>query len=167
MHKVLVSACLLGEHVRYDGGASTVCSEVFDRWEMEGRLVPVCPEMAGGLPTPRPPAEIMRTGDGAGMQETGEVRTRHGDDVTDSFLAGAQQALALARRHGIRIAVLKDGSPSCGSERIHDGSFSGRRIPGTGITTRLLRQHGIHVFSERQIDAAERCLAELEQKHGE
>ena len=167
MHKVLVSACLLGEPVRYDGGAATVCSEVFDRWEMEGRLVPVCPEMAGGLPTPRPAAEIMRTGDENGMQETGEVYTRHGDNVTDSFLAGARQALALARRHGIQIAILKDGSPSCGSELINDGSFSGHKIPGAGITTRLLRRHGIHVFSEHQIDAAERCLTKLERKRGE
>jgi len=167
MLKVLVSACLLGERVRYDGGTCPVSGEIFNRWDLEGRLVPICPETAGGLPTPRPAAEIIRTGDESGMQETGEVRTRHGDDVTDSFLAGARQALGLARRHGIRIAILKDGSPSCGSTLINDGSFSGRKMPGAGITTRLLRRHGIHVFSEHQIDAAERCLTELERKHGE
>ncbi len=167
MQKVLVSACLLGERVRYDGEAASVSSEILSRWDMEGRLVPICPEMAGGLPTPRPAAEIMQADTEGVMQETSRVRTRHGDDVTGFFLTGARRALALARTHGIRVAVLKDGSPSCGSRRIGDGSFSGRKVPGQGVTTCMLRRHGIRVFSEAQIDKAAACLARLEQADGE
>jgi len=167
LRKVLVSACLLGEHVRYDGGSSPVSSEIISRWDMEGRLVPVCPEMAGGLPTPRPAAEIMQADTEGVMQETSQVRTRDGDDVTGFFLSGARQALALACRHGILVAILKDGSPSCGSRRINDGNFSGRKVTGQGVTACLLRRHGICVFSETQIEKAAACLARLEKSDGE
>lgn len=161
MQKILVSRCLLGERVRYDGGSHGP----FDRleiWRREGRLVPVCPEVAGGLPTPRPPAEIpggqgYRVLDG----EIG-VLTLAGEDVGAAFRAGAEAALALVRGHGIRIAVLKARSPSCGNRENYDGSFSGRRVPGEGVTAALLRRHGVQVFSEEELEAAAAALADLD-----
>jgi uncharacterized protein YbbK (DUF523 family) len=152
MEKILVSACLLGEPVRYNGGAATSDDPSLQRWIAEGRVVSFCPEVAGGLGTPRPRAERI------GLR----VLTEIGDDVTRAFVRGAELAREMAREHAIRIAVLKDGSPSCGSSTIHDGSFTGRRVSGAGITTDVLRADGVVVFSERQIAQAAAYLAALE-----
>jgi uncharacterized protein YbbK (DUF523 family) len=152
MEKILVSACLLGEPVRYNGGAATSDDPSLQRWIAEGRVVSFCPEVAGGLGTPRPRAERI------GLR----VLTEIGDDVTRAFVRGAELAREMAREHAIRIAVLKDGSPSCGSSTIHDGSFTGRRVSGAGITTDALRADGVVVFSERQIAQAAAYLAALE-----
>jgi uncharacterized protein YbbK (DUF523 family) len=161
--KILVSACLLGERVRYDGGDKASLHPVLQRWAAEGRLVPVCPEVAGGLSIPRPPAEIQGPGGGgAVLAGTVPIRTVQGQDVTAAFVAGARTALAAAESHGIRIAILKENSPSCGSSYIHDGSFAGVRIAGMGATTALLRAAGIEVFPETAIDAAAARLAEFE-----
>lgn len=151
-HKILVSACLLGYDVRYDRGDNTCRDPRFQRWEREGRFVVVCPEVAGGLPTPRPPAEIR--GD--------RVVNVRGVDVTEPFRRGAEMALALAKQHGVAFALLKERSPSCGSSWIYDGTFTGTKIPGEGVTAALLRQNGIPVFSEEQLDEAEAYLARLE-----
>lgn len=148
MERVLVSSCLLGRPVRYDGRAKTSPSDVLARWLAEGRVVPFCPELAGGLGVPRPPAELRG----------GRVVTEHGDDVTDAFLRGARLALAAARENGARVAVLKEGSPSCGSGRIADGTFGGGKIPGAGLTTELLRAEGITVFNEEQFAEADALL---------
>jgi uncharacterized protein YbbK (DUF523 family) len=153
MEKVLISACLLGQRVRYDGGAKALRHPLLARWEAEGRLVPVCPEVAGGLPTPRPPAERMADG---------SIRTAAGADVSAAFHAGAAAALAVAREHGVRIALLKERSPSCGSAWIYDGSFSGTLQAGQGITAALLRAHGVLVFSEEQLEQAASALEALE-----
>ncbi len=165
--KILISACLLGENVRYDGGNSAVSNDILARWEAEERLVPVCPEMAGGLPTPRPAAEIMNADTDGAVRGINEVRTRQGDDVSIFFLDGARRALALAVEYDIQLAILKDGSPSCGSSQINDGNFSGRKTAGQGITACLLRRNGVRVFSEKQIAKAARFLAQLEQADGE
>lgn len=152
MQRILVSSCLLGQPVRYDGRAKTSHSALLARWREEGRLVSVCPEVAGGLPIPRPPAELSgRT-----------VRSAAGEDVSDFFRRGAEIALATARRHGIRMAILKDDSPSCGSTRIYDGTFTGTSIEGTGITADLLARHGIRVFAETELAAAANWLEHLE-----
>lgn len=148
MKNVLVSACLLGDAVRYDGGSKAVQHPVLARWLNEGRVVRVCPELAGGLPVPRPPAERR------GLR----VLTNTGVDVTAEFADGAEHALRLAQRVGATVAVLKENSPSCGSHQINDGSFSKTRIAGEGVTTALLRTHGIQVFSESEWDAADRAL---------
>ncbi|RWU23474.1 DUF523 domain-containing protein [Pseudomonas alkylphenolica] len=160
MHKVLVSACLLGQPVRYDGRASGY-PDLLQQWQTEGRTVPLCPEVAGGLPTPRPPAEIPG-GQGAAVLE-GEVQvlTVTGEDVSAQFIAGAQLALELVRRHGIRIAVLKSGSPSCGNRLVYDGTFSGTKVGGEGVTAALLRREGVQVFSELELEAAELALKQL------
>lgn len=158
MGKVLISACLLGERVRYDARDAAVHDDVLDRWQREGRIVAICPEMAGGLPVPRPPCEIQG-GEGADvLAGRAHVRTQSGADTTAAFRSGAEKALALAQRHGIRVAVLKERSPSCGSTQIYDGTFTGARIAGEGVTAALLRSHGIRVFSEAQLAEADAAL---------
>jgi uncharacterized protein YbbK (DUF523 family) len=146
--RVLVSACLLGAEVRHHGGAATVEHPVLRRWREEGRIVGVCPEMAGGLPAPRPPSEIC------GLR----VVTRDGTDVTSAFLTGARTAVQIARELGIRVAVLKSRSPSCGTGRIYDGTFSGRLADGDGITAAALRRAGVQVFDETQLEEADHAL---------
>ncbi|WDP91911.1 MAG: DUF523 domain-containing protein [Desulfobacter sp.] len=151
MEKILISACLLGEPVRYDGVSKPVAHPMIHEWQRQGRLVPFCPETAGGLPIPRPPAEICGGGGTDVLADAARVVTR-GADVTAPFLMGARAALALAGEKGICFALLKERSPSCGSNRIYDGHFTGTLIPGMGVTTALLRRHGISVFSENEID---------------
>ncbi len=153
MTKVLVSACLLGERVRYDGQLKAVANPVLARWVAEGRVVPVCPEVAGGLPVPRPPAE---------QQLDGRVVTVAGVDVTSAFAQGAARALALAAEHAVGCAVLKESSPSCGSSRVHDGSFRGQEVPGAGVTTQALRAAGVPVFSEQGLADADALLRSLD-----
>ncbi|WP_373047673.1 DUF523 domain-containing protein [Vulgatibacter sp.] len=158
MEKVLVSACLLGERVRYDGRDKRSHDDILARWEREGRVVSFCPEIGGGLPVPRPPAEI-RSGVGADvLAGRAAVRNNLGGDDTAAFRAGAERALQIAQRHGIRVAVLKERSPSCGSSQIYDGTFTGKAIAGEGVTTALLRQHGIAVFSEAELAEADAAL---------
>lgn len=155
--RVLVSACLLGQPVRYDGRDSGH-PDLLQRWQAEGRVVPQCPEVAGGLPTPRPPAEIPGGQGAAVLDGQAQVVTVTGLDVSEAFLAGARQALALVREHGIRVAVLKAGSPSCGNRLTYDGTFSGVKVPGEGVTTALLRREGVLVFSELELEDAQRAL---------
>lgn len=155
--KVLVSACLLGQPVRYDGRASGH-PDLLQRWQREGRVVPLCPEVAGGLPTPRPPAEIPGGQGGAVLDGEARVVTVQGDDVSGEFLAGARLALELVRRHGIGVAVLKSGSPSCGNREVYDGTFSGSKVAGEGVTSALLRREGVLVFSELELEEAAKAL---------
>lgn len=153
MEKILVSACLFGgQIVRYDAGEVPCEDERFTRWKQEGRLVPICPEVVGGLPTPRPDAQIV-----------GErVLTGAGKDVTAEFERGAQLALQLAQRHHARIAILKQDSPSCGTLEVYDGTFTDRKRPGMGRTAALLASHGIAVFGEDQLAQAQQALQRLE-----
>ncbi|NTG49467.1 DUF523 domain-containing protein [Agrobacterium rhizogenes] len=153
MNKILVSACLMGHAVRYDGRSKPLIHPAIDRWREEGRLVTICPEMSAGMAVPRPPAEIS---DGATGEDvlagTAQVMEISGADVTDGFRQAAENALALARETGCRYALLIDGSPSCGSGFIYDGTFSGGRHPGDGVTAALLKRAGIEVYSDREID---------------
>ena len=156
--KILVSACLLGNPVRYDGAAKTLAHAGLARLLDEGRVIAFCPEVAGGLPVPRPPAEILG-GDGAAVIDgDARVLTLDGTDVTAHFLSGARQALRLCRQHGIVAALLTESSPSCGSGQVYDGSFSRRAVGGSGVTAALLGRHGIAVFNQHQVDAAIDCL---------
>ena len=158
MWKVLISACLLGEKVRYDGGDKRNDNAILTRWAEEGRLVPICPELAGGLGVPRPPAEIDG-GNGEGVLDgAARVSTNEGGDVTAAFLAGAHAALDLARQTNAVLAILTEKSPSCGSELAYDGSFSGRTVPGHGVTTAVLRRAGIPVFSPDRLLEADAWL---------
>ncbi|NMY90596.1 MULTISPECIES: DUF523 domain-containing protein [Pseudomonas] len=161
MEKILVSRCLLGHRVRYDGGAHGPF-DLLGVWQSEGRIVPLCPEVAGGLPTPRPPAEIPGGQGGAVLDGRVAVVTVGGEDVTTAFVAGAEAALELITRHGIRLAVLKARSPSCGNLENYDGSFSGTRVAGEGVTAAALKRAGVAVFNETELVAAQRLLAALE-----
>lgn len=162
MHRVLVSACLLGEPVRFDGGHKLGRDPVLVRWLEEGRVVPLCPEVAGGLPVPRPPAEIEGArGALSVLAGRAKVVDSNGRDVTQAFVAGAEAGLASAKASSIRVAVLEEGSPSCGSSFVYDGSFSGRRVEGPGVTTALLREAGITVFSELEWAEADAYLRAL------
>jgi uncharacterized protein YbbK (DUF523 family) len=146
--KIAVSACLLGAPVRYDGTDKKTRHPALQRWIDEGRVVALCPEVLGGLGTPRPPAEIVYVG---GLRR---VRANTGRDVTAEFESGAAESLEQARRHGARVAILKDGSPSCGSTYIYDGTFTGTRADGRGVTAAAFAEHGIRVFPESELDAA-------------
>ncbi|MCG8690472.1 MAG: DUF523 domain-containing protein [Minwuiales bacterium] len=152
MEKILVSACLLGQKVRYDGGDKALAHPLLAAWAEAGRLVPICPEVAAGFPTPRPPAEIDGDGGEAVLAGTARVLEQTGADVTALYRAGAEAALDLARRHRIRFALLTDRSPSCGSALIYNGGFADVTRAGVGVTTALLRRNGIRVFSEHRID---------------
>ncbi|MGH3382318.1 MAG: DUF523 domain-containing protein [Actinoallomurus sp.] len=162
MERILVSACLLGQPVRYDGTGRRSDHVLLALWRDQGRLVPICPEVRGGLPVPRPAAEISGGFGEDVLDDRARVLTRDGTDVTRHFLLGARHALDQARSHAARIAILKESSPSCGSLRVFDGTFEGRKVPGEGVTTALLARHGIAVFAEDALDAAAVRLAELE-----
>lgn len=163
MERVLVSACLLGQPVRYHGGHEKLESKTIDKWIDEGRVVSLCPEVLGGRSVPRPPAEIIGTSGFAVLDGFAAVIDGPGTDVTLPILEGARIALEQALSQGIKVAVLRDGSPSCGRTFIYNGSFRGIKKYGQpGVTTALLQRHGITVFSECQIDQADRCLRELE-----
>ncbi len=132
---IIVSACLAGYRCRYDG--KIVPDEEIVALVKQGEAIPVCPEMMGGLPCPRIPAE--RTADGS------HVVTREGGDVTDAFRSGAEETLRMARLYGCKQAILKAKSPSCGCGRIYDGTFSNTLRDGFGVTAELLIENGIAV----------------------
>ncbi len=143
---VLVSACLAGRRCRFDGSSDPddeVASLV-----AEGRAVLVCPEVDGGLGTPRPAAEIQG-GDGHDvLAGRARVVTKEGKDVTAQYMKGAERALDAARQAGATNAILKARSPSCGCGAIYDGTFTRTRRPGDGVTAALLRAHGVEVVTE-------------------
>ena len=158
--KILVSACLMGHAVRYDGRSKPLIHPAIDRWREEGRLVTICPEMSAGMAVPRSPAEIAggATGEDV-LAGTARVMEITGGDVTEGFRQAAENALALARETGCKYALLIDGSPSCGSGFIYDGSFSGGRHPGNGVTAALLKRAGIEVYSDREIEMLVKRIA--------
>ena len=144
MRKILVSACLCGDPCRYDGKAVPCDDPTFIRWMEEGRFVQVCPEVLAGLGVPR--GESQRKGD--------RVVTIDGRDVTDAFYQGARKTLAIARQEEVAFCILKQRSPSCGSTLIHDGTFTGIKIPGQGVATEVLRAAGFSVLGEDQMEEA-------------
>lgn len=134
--KILVSACLLGVSVRYDG-KSKANEELIEKLK-DYDFIPICPEVWGGLSTPRVPSEIIND----------KVINKDGIDVTDNYMRGAIETLNLARKFNIKKAILKSKSPSCGKNRIYDGSFTGTLIDGNGITAKLLMDNDIEVLTE-------------------
>lgn len=155
MPKILVSACLYGECTKYDGTNNILKHPLFMKWKNMGVLIPVCPEVLGGLPTPRPCSEI----------KDGKVINTEGQDVTEEFNKGAEETLKIARENGVTFAILKQSSPSCGCKRIYDGTFSGNKISGMGVTARLLTDNGIVVFDEDDMSLANLLYTHSGQKH--
>lgn len=139
----LASACLGGVHCRYDG-KSKPDAEIVKGVE-ENRIGLACPERMGGLPCPRPPAQI-KGGDGFDVLD-GKARVvdMEGTDVTEQFIRGAEQFLELVRHSGVQRVYLRSRSPSCGVHQIYDGTFTGQKRPGSGVTAALLRRSGIEV----------------------
>lgn len=161
MNKLLISACLLGSKVRYDGSDKACDNAALVDLMARGQVIAVCPEVAGGLGVPRLPAEIQN-GDGAAvLVNQAQVLDSAGTDVTNAFISGAQQALQLAQAHNIKVAILKARSPSCGNAQIYDGTFSKTLLNGQGVTAALLQQYGIKVFNETQINEAVAYAASL------
>ena len=141
MESLLISACLMGFDCKYSGGSNALDAAALAALRERFRLIPVCPESAGGLPTPRAPSE--RQGE--------KVVSKLGQDVTGEYHKGADTALYLARRYGCTRALLKERSPSCGSGAIYDGSFTGNLIPGDGVAAESLKAAGISVYGESRI----------------
>lgn len=157
-HRILVSACLLGEPVRYNGRPATLRDELLEGWQTQGMIVPLCPEIAAGFAIPRRPAEIEP---GRGGEDVwygnGSIVEDEGADVTTMFRVGAQIAVELAAKEGCRFALLTDGSPSCGTSFIYSGLFDGSRRDGQGVVAAALRQAGVQCFGQsglKQLRAA-------------
>ena len=151
---LVISACLLGVACNHEGRGSP--RAVVDELARHYRLVPVCPEVLGGLPTPRAAAELVG-GEGADVlagAEEARVVNVEGEDVTAAYRRGAEAAVAVARAVGAQRAVLKARSPSCGSSQVYDGTFSRRLVAGTGVTAAALRAAGLEVGSEEDAAAA-------------
>lgn len=140
MENILVSACLLGVSCRYDGKSKA--NEAVLALREKYNLIPVCPEVFGGLPTPRVPSE--RIGDKVIMED--------GHDVTENYMRGADEAVRLCELYGIKIAILKERSPSCGKGKIYDGTFSGTLTPRDGVAAERLMAIGVRVLGESEID---------------
>lgn len=147
---ILVSACLLGCACRYDGG-SKPCAAV-RALAARHTLIPVCPEIYGGLPTPRTPCEIVG----------GRVLSKDGADRTEAYHRGAAEALRIAETLDCRIALLKARSPACGSGEVYDGSFSGTLTAGDGVAAAALSAAGIAVFGEDRLPDLENWLKTVE-----
>lgn len=152
--KILVSSCLLGEDVRYDGANSSIAynpgfsfsqKELFMDILCDNEIYSFCPEVSGGLGIPRAPAEITS------HEKPFKVQTENGEDVTINFLLGAKKALDLCKEENIKVALLKSKSPSCGNIQTYDGTFSEKLIDSQGMTARLLSENGITLFNENQI----------------
>ena len=146
---ILVSACLLGINCKYDGENNkndAVINHLKDK-----RYIIACPEQLGGMSTPRDPSEIISLDGNAVINGQSNVMDNKGTDVTQRFLKGANETLKIAKIYNCNKAILKEGSPSCGSNYIYDGTFCANKVDGVGVTTALLLQNGIQVISEKQI----------------
>lgn len=160
MATILVSSCLLGCKVRYNGSDLKTQNTAFHTLASEHTIVPFCPEVSAGLPIPRAPAEVQ-FGDGVNVL-TGDskILTHDHHDVTAEFIRGAELALEKCLSERIQFAVLTESSPSCGSQTIYDGTFTGIKQQGVGVTTALLEQNGIKVFSQHNVDELNRLLSD-------
>ena len=152
--KILISSCLLGEDVRFDGANSSIAfnpkfsfslKELFMDILCENEIYSFCPEVSGGLGIPRTPAEIVKN------EKPFIVKDENGLDVTINFLLGAKKALDVCKEENIKVALLKANSPSCGNIKIYDGTFTNNLIDGQGLTARLLKENGIEIFNETQL----------------
>ena len=147
--KIIISACLLGDDVKYDGTNNSILNDPLIQKLIElDMLIKICPEVEGGLPIPRPKAEII----GNKVQNIQKI------DVTQQFLLGAQKICEIAQKNSVKIAILKSKSPSCGKDFVYDGSFSKVLINGDGLSVRALKKMGVKVFSENELKKVEKIL---------
>lgn len=137
---VIISACLLGMNCRYDGNGFQ--TDIYSKLKDKVNLIPVCSEQMGGLTTPRLPVEIKNS----------MAVNKSGEDCSEQFKKGAEEVLNIAKMYNCKIAILKSNSPSCGFNKIYDGTFSGKLIDGDGITSELLHRNGIKIFNEKNFE---------------
>ncbi|MBM6859936.1 DUF523 domain-containing protein [Clostridium saudiense] len=144
----LISACLCGVNCKYNSGNnySKYCDDLFK----SGKAILICPEQLGGLPTPRIPSEMIEKAEKI-LKREGKILAKDGRDVTEEFVKGANEVEKIAKKLNIEGAILKDGSPSCGVNYVYDGTFTGKKIKGRGITAEILVKNGISVISENDI----------------
>ena len=140
MEKLLISSCLIGNNTKYNGKNNYI--KEIEQLKLKYELIPICPEVLGGLSIPRDPSEINND----------KVISINGRDVTKEFNIGANKALNIALLNNIKYALLKDGSPSCGNTYIYDGTFKNNKIDGIGITTKLLKSHNIKIYNENNLN---------------
>lgn len=154
----IISACLCGVNCKYSGknNLNERCMKLFK----EGKAILVCPEQLGGLSTPRNPAELDSSAKEV-VEYDGKVVDNTGKDVTKQFLDGAYETLRIAKEAGINKAILKEGSPSCGCNFVYDGTFSGNKIEGKGVTAYILEQEGINVVSDEDLEESDKKLVYL------
>ena len=138
--KLLISACLCGKNTKYNGGNNLI--ERLEELQQKYDLYLICPEVDGGLTTPRNPSEQLGK----------KVISNKGVDVTNEFNLGSKIALEVALKNNIKKALLKESSPSCGTHKIYDGTFSGKKIQGMGVAAKLLKENGIEVYSDEEIE---------------
>jgi uncharacterized protein YbbK (DUF523 family) len=141
--KLLISSCLCGENVKYNGGNNLIIR--LDELQEKFEFIQVCPEVLGGLDTPRVPSEIQNF-------EPLKIENKEGLETTQNFINGAKQTLDIVLTNQIKIALMKSNSPSCGNDKVYDGNFDGTLIDNSGVTTTLLMQYGVKVFNEKEID---------------
>ncbi len=155
---ILISACLLGNPVRYDGTDLFIDHPLIKKWLDQDRLIAVCPEVEGGMPVPRAPAEIIN-GDGKTvLGGKSRVMDSAGEDVTTPFIKGALKTLKMALDNDCVAAILTEHSPSCGSNRVYDGTFTKTKRDGVGVTTSMLEQNHIPVFNQEQLEDLQEYL---------
>ena len=150
----IVSACLVGINCRWNGKGESIPGLVKEF--QQGKLLPICPEQLGGLSTPRSPAGVLNASGDDVLSGKTVVVNKEGEDVTEQFLKGANEVLRIAKRLGIKGAVLKRTSPCCGVGKVwrmsrKNGRFSNRLVNGDGVLTALLKKNGIQVTSEKDL----------------
>jgi uncharacterized protein YbbK (DUF523 family) len=147
--KILISACLLGQNVKYDGNNNSILENHFIKKLLNlNILIPICPEVEGGLPTPRVPVEIIDN----------KAIDKEGNDRTKNFFYGANKTCQIALQNDVKIAIMKAKSPSCGKGKIYDGTFSKKLVDANGIAVIALEEIGIEVFSEDDLKKLEKIL---------
>ncbi|MEA3553119.1 MAG: DUF523 domain-containing protein [Campylobacterota bacterium] len=142
--KLLISSCFLGENVKYDGSNNCLSKDILDKLKEKYELFSFCPEVEGGLPTPRIPCEII-------SQKPLKIINKNGEDKTIEFIDGANKTLELCKKESIKIALLKANSPSCSNSFIYDGTFKSIKIKENGVTTKQLKDNNINVYNETEI----------------
>lgn len=162
---ILVSACLLGLNTKYNG--ETNAHSLILKYSSLGRFIPVCPEQLGGLPTPREPVEIINGTGQEVLLGRGSAQGEHGEEVTSYFIRGANEVLKIVGMVKVTAAILKERSPSCGVNYIYNGSFTHRIIPGQGVTSALLKQNNISIYSEEGLTEEQLCELINDDKHGD
>ena len=146
---ILISGCLIGRRVRFDGGVKT--NELLMKYNERGRFIAVCPECFAMLPVPRPPMELQHTTGEKVLAGKGRAIDKNGQDTTGHLVMGAEKVLKIAEAYHVRVAILKERSPSCGTHFVHSGNFDGKTMKGMGVCAALLEAHGIKVYSDEEM----------------